>query len=136
MPLFYIGCYHEKNGWAVFQFRSITKPQIPKAFLKKKLIPYATDRKAQLLIVAVPAYTAIKVVHVPVPGEIGIVLRSTPPETAVANTVERTIVVTVATGKSCKAGFVGCSGVWALPMRGTGLFQLAPGNTFATQIIG
>jgi len=75
-------------------------------------IPHATDRETPLLIVVFPVYVAVIVVHVPVPGVIGIVLSSTPPVTVVANVVEITIGVTVATRKGCKGNLsICCTGI-------------------------
>src|SRR5690606_36799298 len=79
------------------------------------VIPQATAREHELLTAVAPAYTAERVVHVPAPGVIGTDLSSTPPDTAVANAVERPIAVTVATRKGCEASFVGCSGVGVIP---------------------
>jgi hypothetical protein len=66
--------------------------------------------------------TAAIVAHAPAPGVIGIVLSRTQPVTVASNMDERPIAVTVATRKGCKAGFVGCSGVGADPMCGSGFF--------------
>jgi hypothetical protein len=74
----------------------------------KRGICRTPDRKPKLLIVVVSVYIAVIVVHVPVPGVIGIVLSSTPPVTVVANIVECSIIVTVATRKGCKSNLLIC----------------------------
>ena len=79
-------------------------PQIVKGSNSQSvLIPHATDRNPHLLIEAATVYTAVIVVHVPGPSVTGTALGSTPPVAEVANGVERTIEVTVATRKGCKA---------------------------------
>jgi len=70
------------------------------AHLSQKLIPEATDREPTFLIVVGPAYTAIDVNQVAVPGIVGTALRRTPPVTVVANVAECTIVVTATARKT------------------------------------
>ena len=53
-------------------------------------------------------FRSVIVVHVPVPGVIGIVLGRTPPVTVITNVVEFTIVVTVAPGKSRNSNRLFC----------------------------
>ena len=74
-------------------------------------IPDATDKNPILLIDVAPAYMAMVVVQVAVPGVVSIVLSRTPPATAAANIVEcpsASAVNAVATTarKTCKAGSV------------------------------
>jgi len=58
------------------------------AHLSQKLIPEATDREPNLLIVVAPGDIAIAVNQVAEPGIARTELRRTPPVTAVANEVE------------------------------------------------
>ena len=67
---------------------------------------------------------------------IGIVLGSTPPEAEFPNEGEVTQFIKCATRKGCKAGFVGCFGVRAMPMRSASFFQFITGKAIASQIIG
>jgi len=72
------------------------------------LIPETTDRKTTPLIVVVSVSDAIVGIQVAIPSIVCIVLSSTPPVTVVANVVEITIVVTVATRKGCKSNHSIC----------------------------
>ena len=71
-----------------------------RSLFAKILIPEATDRKPNSLIVVGPEYIANAVIQEAVPGIARIDLRRTQPATVVANAVECSIVVTVTARKT------------------------------------
>ena len=99
---------------------------------KGVLIPEAANRETVPLTAAIPVGTAYIGPQGAEQGVCSTVLRRTPPETVVANAVERTIAVAGTTRKTCKTTAVRSVGIRGTPERSASGFHFTPSYTLSS----
>ena len=82
---------------------------------KWSIVPYATHRIAEVLIVVVPVHLWVGGTQEAIPCVRAAVLRSRPPVTNIARGMERTTAVAVAARKGREPAGIGGPRIWAAP---------------------